>query len=107
MKLAEQSCEPPREDQEPLSPDEADELMDQIPAWGLQDGAISRELEFEDFDEAMDFVNDVAEIAEAEDHHPDICISYNQVTLMLSTHKIGGLSMNDFIMAAKIDRRVR
>jgi 4a-hydroxytetrahydrobiopterin dehydratase len=51
----------------------------------------------------MDFVNNVASIANDQDHHPDIFISYNTVRLTLSTHKIGGISINDFIVAAKID----
>ena len=54
----------------------------------------------------MAFANKVAGIAQQEDHHPDILISYNKVRLILSTHKISGLSRNDFIVAAKIDRLV-
>jgi 4a-hydroxytetrahydrobiopterin dehydratase len=65
---------------------------------------IGREFRFRDFRQAMDFVNSIAAIANEQDHHPDIFISYNKVQLTLSTHKIGGLSLNDFIMAAKIDR---
>jgi len=64
---------------------------------------ISREFKFKDFKAAMVFVNRVAEIANQEEHHPDICIFYNLVRLELWTHAIGGLSENDFIMAAKID----
>jgi 4a-hydroxytetrahydrobiopterin dehydratase len=56
-----------------------------------------------DFRQAMDFVNSVAAIANEQDHHPDVFISYNKVQFTLSTHKIGGLSLNDFIVAAKID----
>lgn len=62
-----------------------------------------REFRFKDFGKAMEFVNEVAEVAEEQDHHPDICVFYNKVNLTLSTHKIGGLSRNDFILAAKID----
>lgn len=54
----------------------------------------------------MAFVNRVAAVAEEQRHHPDIRISYNKVRLTLSTHKIGGLSRNDFILAAKIDRLI-
>jgi 4a-hydroxytetrahydrobiopterin dehydratase len=57
-----------------------------------------------DFGETMQFVNRVAQVAQEEDHHPDIEISYNKVHLTLSTHSIGGLSRNDFIVAAKIER---
>ncbi len=61
-------------------------------------------LSFKDFGETMQFVNRVAQVAQEEDHHPDIEISYNKVHLTLSTHSIGGLSRNDFIVAAKIER---
>lgn len=59
---------------------------------------------FKDFKEAMVFVDNVAEIANKEDHHPDIHIYYNKVTIELSTHAIGGLSGNDFIVARKIEK---
>ena len=64
---------------------------------------IKKQFKFKDFKEAMVFVNKVAEIAENEGHHPDITINYNRVTIELSTHSIGGLSENDFILAAKIE----
>ena len=72
----------------------------------LRDGdhRIRRQFKFNDFKEAMIFVNKVAELANAEDHHPDIKIVYSKVQLDLFTHAVGGLSENDFIMAAKIDR---
>lgn len=65
---------------------------------------IEKEFKFADFDEAMDFVNRVAQVAKEQDHHPDIEISYNKVHLKLSTHSIGGLSRNDFRLAARISR---
>ena len=58
---------------------------------------------FHDFKEAMEFVNRVAALAEAEGHHPDMKISWNKVTLELTTHAVGGLSENDFILASKIE----
>ena len=64
---------------------------------------LQKEFKFKDFKEAMVFVNAVAGIAETENHHPDVLISWNQVIIELWTHKIGGLSENDFILAAKID----
>lgn len=71
--------------------------------WEVVDSIkIKKTLTFKDFKEAMGFVNKVAEIAEAEQHHPDIAIFYNKVTIELWTHAIGGLSENDFVMAAKI-----
>jgi len=72
--------------------------------WTVTDNKkISYEFKFKDFKEAMDFVNKVAEIAEEEQHHPDIYIFYNKVRIELWTHAINGLSENDFILATKIE----
>ena len=91
----------------PLTESKENEMLKQIREWRLsRDGVhkISRTLKFKDFKEAMKFVNKVAEIADKEDHHPDFKIVYNKVWLDLSTHSIGGLSENDFIMAAKVSK---
>lgn len=69
----------------------------------LDSKKIQKKFSFSDFLAAMKFVHSVADIAEQEGHHPDIHIFYNKVTIELSTHSIGGLSENDFIVAAKID----
>lgn len=72
--------------------------------WEVEDGKkIERKFKFKDFKEAMVFVNNVANLAEEQGHHPDIEISYNKVEIELTTHAIGGLSTNDFIMASKIE----
>ncbi|HOS43747.1 MAG TPA: 4a-hydroxytetrahydrobiopterin dehydratase, partial [Armatimonadota bacterium] len=68
--------------------------------------AIARTVTFADFRAAMAFVNRVADLAEEQGHHPDLHISYRTVRIELSTHTIGGLSKNDFILAAKIDRLI-
>jgi 4a-hydroxytetrahydrobiopterin dehydratase len=75
-----------------------------VPGWELQpdEQKLVRSFKFKDFKEAMAFVNRVADLAEAEGHHPDILISWNRVRLELTTHAIKGLSENDFIMAARI-----
>lgn len=104
MTLAEMHCEPIPPGVPPLPGEEATRLAEQVPQWSLDDSTLDREWEFKDFTEAMAFVNRVAALAQQEQHHPDICISYNKVRIEQSTHKIGGLSMNDFIMAAKIDQ---
>ena len=70
----------------------------------IKDHSIKRKFRFEDFKQAMEFVNKVADIANSEGHHPDIYIFYNIVELELYTHAVKGLSENDFIMAAKIDK---
>jgi 4a-hydroxytetrahydrobiopterin dehydratase len=103
MSLKDQKCITITAGTPPVSASEAKELHTEIPLWILAEKSISREFKFPDFNRAMQFVNGVAELANKENHHPDIYISYSKVRLELSTHKIGGLSINDFILAAKID----
>jgi 4a-hydroxytetrahydrobiopterin dehydratase len=79
------------------------EQLQRLPNWTLQGDQIERLLTFENFVDAMIFVNRVAEIAEEEGHHPDIRIVYNRVTLALSSHDAGGLTQKDFQMAHRID----
>lgn len=104
MGLSEEFCAPPRKGDSPLSGDEAARLQAEVPEWGLREGSIERDFRFKDFKAAIAFANAVAEVAESQDHHPDILVSYNRVRLTLTTHKTGGLTRNDFILAAKIDR---
>jgi 4a-hydroxytetrahydrobiopterin dehydratase len=106
MELREQTCEPCQIGTPPLSQEEAEELRRETPEWELAGSQISRVFEFGDFRAAIDFVNRVAELAEEEGHHPDISIRYSKVRIDLMTHKIDGLSRNDFILAAKIDHAV-
>jgi 4a-hydroxytetrahydrobiopterin dehydratase len=74
------------------------------PAWQVvEDHHLAREFKFDDFRQALEFVNEVGELAEEEGHHPDIYLSYGKVKIELWTHKINGLHENDFILAAKID----
>jgi 4a-hydroxytetrahydrobiopterin dehydratase len=89
----------------PLSRENAQDYVDEVFGWQMDAEAkkISKEFKFKDFVEAIDFVSRVADIAEEEGHHPDIHIFYNKVLLELSTHSIGGLSENDFILATKIN----
>lgn len=103
MKLKEEKCVPCREGGEPMSIEEAGELITNLPHWNLAEKSIEREFRFKDFREAMTFIEHVAETAEEQGHHPDIHISYNEVKLVLTTHKIDGLTRSDFVMAAKID----
>jgi 4a-hydroxytetrahydrobiopterin dehydratase len=79
------------------------EQLQKLTLWTLQGNQIERLLTFENFVDAMIFVNRVAEIAEEEGHHPDIRIVYNRVTLTLSTHDAGGLTQKDFRLAHRID----
>lgn len=89
----------------PLSKEETEKYLAQLDGWSLDEKAkgISKEFKFKDFIGAINFVNKIAEIAESEGHHPDIHIFYNKVLIELSTHSIGGLSENDFILAVKLD----
>lgn len=79
------------------------EGLQKLSNWTLQGNQIERLLKFENFVDAMIFVNKVGEIAEEEGHHPDIRIVYNQVTLALTTHDAGGLTQKDFQMARRIN----
>ncbi len=79
------------------------EALQKLSSWTLQGDQIERLLTFENFVDAMIFVNKVAEVAEEEEHHPDIRIVYNKVTLALTTHDAGGLTAKDFKMAHRID----
>lgn len=85
--------------------EQARKMVMQAPGWDvIEDGKkIKREFKFGDFKEAMVFVNHVADIAESEGHHPDLHVFYNRVVIELWTHAIGGLSENDFIVAAKVN----
>ena len=77
--------------------------LKKIPEWELEKKHIERTFEFDEFSEAIDFVNSVAEVAEDEEHHPDIDIRFNKVRLILSTHSKGGLTDLDFGLAERID----
>lgn len=118
-------CVPCKGSIPPLTHDEAQKYLKEVPGWELYEVAhfqkvaqpqlginnlaslrlgLEREFKFKNFKEAVAFVNKVAELAESEGHHPNIFLhSWNKVRLTLSTHAIGGLSENDFIMAAKVN----
>lgn len=112
--FSKQHCVPCEGGVPPTSKVDAQKMMEDIPEWVLSEDPstslgtgslkISRDFKFKNFQEALSFVNKVGELAEAEGHHPDITILYNKVKLDLSTHAIGGLSENDFILAAKINQ---
>ncbi len=97
--LHEKHCEPCSAGTPPLSEDEISILKKDIPEWDV----IENKKIQKDFKTALDFVNMVGAIAEDEGHHPDIFLSWGKVKITLLTHKIQGLSTNDFILAAKID----
>jgi 4a-hydroxytetrahydrobiopterin dehydratase len=105
--LSERRCVPCEGGVAPLSADQAKSLLAQLdPAWALDEQALrlKREFAFRDFYRTMSFVNAVAHVANIEDHHPDLVVGYNYCRIVYTTHAIRGLSDNDFICAAKIDR---
>lgn len=81
------------------------EALSDLEGWRQDGDAIVKTYRFHDFVGSVDFVNAVAEAAEGMQHHPDIDIRYNKVTLTLSTHSSGGLTRNDFQLAGEADRR--
>jgi 4a-hydroxytetrahydrobiopterin dehydratase len=104
--LANKTCTPCRGGVPPLTPEEAELLNMQVPDWQLMDDTrrIERNFRFKNFREALSFVQEVGELAEAEGHHPNVSFGWGNATVSLQTKKIKGLHENDFIMASKIDR---
>lgn len=86
-----------------LTDDEIQKALADRPAWSLEDGKLHRELQFDDFSQAFGFMARTALLAESMNHHPEWFNVYNQVTIDLSTHDVGGLSNRDFELAAAID----
>jgi len=104
--LTEKKCLPCEGDVIGLTPKRAAVFREKTPRWHLRlrNKRLEREFKFDTFRDAMNFVGKVGDLAEEEGHHPDIIVNYNKVRLDLTTHAIGKLSKNDFILAAKIDR---
>lgn len=104
--LTQKKCKPCEGGVDPYLPEEAEEQIAQLSGWRLtHDGKrIRKDWTVKDFTDAIEFFNKVAAVAEEEEHHPDLHLeSYRQVWIEIWTHAIGGLSENDFILAAKID----
>ncbi len=85
---------------------EVEKLLSQVSGWHVEPGEseLRKRYKFTKFTDTIAFVNRMADLAEAEGHHPDFCVRYTTLDVSLTTHAIGGLSENDFILAAKIDR---
>jgi len=107
MSLKDKRCVPCEGGTPPLDDVTTRKLLSQVSGWAIASEAgqphIRKRFEFVDFLAAMAFVDKIAALAEAEGHHPDFCVHYNRVDVTLWTHAVGGLSENDFILAAKID----
>jgi 4a-hydroxytetrahydrobiopterin dehydratase len=105
--LSEKHCVPCEGGMQPLTRDEAQRYLERIaPDWNLSDdaGTISKDFKFKGFNKTMGFVNAIAWIANSEGHHPDLEVGYGHCKVNFTTHAVGGLSENDFICAAKVDK---
>ncbi len=89
-----------------LEDDDLTSALKKCPEWEYEKKSITRTVEFEEFMDAIDFVNDLAEIAEEAQHHPDISIRHTKVSLRLTTHDMGGVTELDIELAARIDNLV-
>lgn len=104
MSLSTKQCIPCQGGVPPLGSDQARQYLTEVPGWNLAEASrIQRRFEFKNFAKAAAFVGHIAELAEREGHHPDICFGWGYCEVTLYTHKIKGLHENDFIMAAKIN----
>jgi 4a-hydroxytetrahydrobiopterin dehydratase len=104
--LIERHCAPVPKGATPISTEKAQSLLKEIHGWELINGALLRKsLRCKDFKDAVSLIGRIMTVAESNDHHPDLHLtSYRHLSIELSTHSIGGLSDNDFILAAKLDR---
>jgi 4a-hydroxytetrahydrobiopterin dehydratase len=103
--LADKTCVPCRGGVPAIKGSELDALHTQVPDWTVgEEHHLTRNFGFLDFKQALDFVNRVGVVAEAQGHHPDILLAWGKAEITLWTHKINGLTESDFIMAAKIDQ---
>ena len=103
--LAEKHCVPCRGGVPPLKGADLIPFAEQLPDWKIiEEHHIAKSFPFPDFKAGLDFVNRVGAVAEAEGHHPDLCLAWGKVDVQIYTHKIRGLTESDFVMAAKIDQ---
>ena len=106
--LADRRCVPCEAGTPPLADDVIAQLLAELPGWKLDaEGRLTKTFSFDGFMPGVQLVDAIAEVAESEGHHPDLCLSWGSLQANLTTHAIGGLSENDFVLAAKIDRLVR
>lgn len=102
--LNEKRCAPCEGGVDKLTTQQIEQFMPEIPEWSLKDDILVRSFKFDNFIQALEFTNRVGELSEEEAHHPEIVLAWGQVDLRIWTHAIDGLSENDFILAAKVDR---
>ena len=102
--LASGKCKPCEGGVAPLKEPEVRNLLQQLDGWEQAGGRIAKNYVFKNYYQTMAFVNATAWISHREDHHPDVTVGYNRCRVEYTTHAIGGLSENDFICAAKLDK---
>jgi len=105
-RLAARHCTPLKGEQHRLPPADVKTHLDALPGWELVEdgGAIRKTFRFPDYYRTLAFVNALAYVAHAQDHHPDLGVHYDRAVVRYSTHDVGGLSENDFICAAKAEQ---
>ena len=101
--LARKKCQPCEGGVEPLSDEQVRPMLKGLQGWARDGKSIAKTYKFKNYFETMAFVNAAAWVSHREDHHPDMAVSYNRCEVAFSTHSIGGISLNDFICAAKLD----
>ncbi len=104
-KLSQKKCEPCSGKTPKLNFEETSKYLSELNSWSVNDKQemIFKKFKFNTFNQALDFANKVGEIAENESHHPDLSLGWGYCLVMIHTHAIKGLSVNDFVLAAKID----
>lgn len=102
--LAEKKCQACNKNTPKVTGEKAESLHQEIPAWDLVNDRLHRQYRFKNFPGSIAFVDEMARIAESEGHHPVFTVNIDKVDVELWTHAIGGLSENDFILAAKLDK---
>jgi 4a-hydroxytetrahydrobiopterin dehydratase len=101
--LANQQCKPLKGPEHALSKDRITTMLGDLPGWSVVGKELVKDFRFEDFHRTMGFVNALAWMANREDHHPDLEVGYGHCRVHWSTHDVGGISLNDFICAAKTE----
>ncbi|HEV2623049.1 MAG TPA: 4a-hydroxytetrahydrobiopterin dehydratase [Frateuria sp.] len=103
--LSSQHCQPRKGKEHALAPSQVQELLATLPGWQLSQAgaAIVKDFRFKDFHHTLGFINAVGFMANREDHHPDLEAGYGHCQVLWSTHDVGGLSLNDFICAARTE----
>jgi 4a-hydroxytetrahydrobiopterin dehydratase len=105
MELLEKSCKACNKNTKVLSDAESGQLLRQLCGWSIRENKhLSKSYKTGDFAKSLSMANEIGALAEAQGHHPDLLVTWGKLTVTLSTHIVGGLTENDFILAAKIDR---